>query len=225
MLGVLGGMGPAAGVEFMSRLIKQTAALRDQDHVPAILWSDPRVPDRSTAILAGSNEPLPWLERGVRGLQQAGCTRIVMPCNTAHFWYNDLMRLGTPITHIVDAVAEQLRELNVEGTVAVLGTQATMSMNLYQSRMTEWDCITPKGKTAEQIQSAIDMIKAGYIEDSCQLIRPVIQDFVQKGAQAVVLGCTELPLAITQSWWLDIPVVNSIDALVSTVTCWPKGCR
>ena len=187
MLGVLGGMGPAAGVEIMRRLIAQTAAVRDQDHVPAVLWSDPRVPDRSTAMLAGTNEPLAWLEQGIRGLQQAGCTRIVIPCNTAHFWYNDLVKLGTPITHIVDAVKEQLRELSVSGTVAVLGTKATMSMNLYQSRLDMWDCVTPADRSADQIQQSIDMIKAGYTESALKLIAPVVKDFVQKGAQAIVL--------------------------------------
>ena len=225
MLGVLGGMGPAAGVEFLRRLVAQTAAVRDQDHVPAVLWSDPRVPDRSSAMLAGSNEPLAWLERGVRGLQQAGCTRIVIPCNTAHFWYNDLIKLGTPITHIVDAVKEQLRELSVSGTVAVLGTKATMSMNLYQSRLDMWDCVTPADRSADQIQQSIDMIKAGYTEDAFKLIAPVVKSFVQKGAQAIVLGCTELPLAMTQRWWGETPIVNSIDALVATVTCLPRDCQ
>ena len=216
-LGVLGGMGPAASAEFLSRLVAKTPAHCDQEHIPTVLWSDPRVPDRSTAMIAGNNKPLPWLERGVRGLQQAGCDHIVIPCNTAHFWYNELVELGTPITHIVDAVAQELIRLEVQGTIAVLGTTATMTMNLYQNRLIDWECVTAQGQDAEQVQQAIDLVKAGFVSDANKLASPVIQSFVQKGAQAVILGCTELPLAITQSWWLDIPVVNSIDSLVNAV--------
>lgn len=218
MLGVLGGMGPAATIEFASRLVANTPATCDQEHIPMIIWNDPRVPDRSTAMLAGTNEPLPWLKRGIRGLQQAGCDHIVIPCNTAHFWYDELSKLGTPITHIVDAVANQLQRLNVTGRIVVLGTQATLNMGLYQNRLTNWECVS--AANADQVQRAIDLIKAGYIEDGYKLVAPVIQTAVQEQAQAVVLGCTELPLAVRQQWWGETPIVNSIDALVSAViTC------
>ena len=94
-------------------------------------------------------------------------------------------------------------------------------MNLYQSKLDIWDCVTPADRSADQIQQSIDMIKAGYTEDAYKLIAPVVKSFVQKGAQAIVLGCTELPLAMTQRWWGETPIVNSIDALVSTVTFRP----
>lgn len=220
MLGVLGGMGPAATVEFASRLVSSTPATCDQEHVPTIIWNDPRVPDRSSAMLAGTNEPLPWLIQGIRGLQQAGCDHIVIPCNTAHFWYDELVKLGTPITHIVDAVAAQLHKLEVTGKIVVLGTQATMRQGLYQNRLTDWHCVS--ASNADQVQQAIDLIKAGYVEKAYKLIAPVIQTAVQEKAQAVVLGCTELPLAVTQQWWGETPVVNSIDALVNAVIQFDK---
>ena len=73
VLGVLGGMGPLASAQFMLRLTLLTPAARDQDQVPAVLWSDPRVPDRTRGKLAGGEDPLPWLLRGVRGLRAAVC--------------------------------------------------------------------------------------------------------------------------------------------------------
>jgi aspartate racemase len=110
VLGVLGGMGPLASAHFMVRLTELTPAARDQDHIPAVLWSDPRVPDRTEARLAGGADPLPALLRGLRGLEEAGCGAIAIPCNTAHGWHA-AMQAATPlpILHIVDAAAAELR--------------------------------------------------------------------------------------------------------------------
>src|SRR6201990_2931368 len=111
LLGVLGGMGPLASAHFMLRLTLLTPATRDQAHIPAVLWSDPRVPDRTRGKLSGGDDPLPWLLRGVRGLKAAGCGAIAIPCNTAHGWYDDMAAEGLPILHIVDAAADDLRQV------------------------------------------------------------------------------------------------------------------
>ncbi|WP_309139629.1 amino acid racemase [Siccirubricoccus sp. G192] len=115
-LGVLGGMGPLASAQFMARLTLLTPAERDQDHIPALLWSDPRVPDRTAARLGGGEDPLPALLRGLRGLEAAGCGAIAIPCNTAHGWFDALQAAtGLPILHIVDAAAAELARLGVPG--------------------------------------------------------------------------------------------------------------
>ena len=140
ILGVLGGMGPLASAQFMVRLTLLTPATRDQDHIPTVLWSDPRVPDRTVGRLSGGADPLPWLLRGIEGLQQAGCTAIAIPCNTAHGWY-DTMRdaARVPILHIVDAAAVELGRLGIRpGRIGVMGTQATLAMRLYQDRLVRW---------------------------------------------------------------------------------------
>src|SRR5580692_5810371 len=144
VLGVLGGMGPLASAHFMVRLTMLTPAERDQDHIPAVLWSDPRVPDRSTAKLAGGEDPLPWLLRGIAGLRRAGCGAIAIPCNTAHGWYEamsaeaGLAEAGCPILHIVDAAAADLhRARSAPGAIGVMGTAGTLAMRLYQDRL-EW---------------------------------------------------------------------------------------
>src|SRR4030081_501425 len=84
VLGVLGGMGPLASAQFMLRLTLLTAAERDQDHIPAVLWSDPRVPDRGPAARGPGPAPLPWLMGAINGRPQAGCGAIATPCNTPH---------------------------------------------------------------------------------------------------------------------------------------------
>ena len=137
VLGVLGGMGPLASAEFMRRLTLLTPAIRDQDHIPAVLWSDPRVPDRTAARLGAGADPLPTLLRGIHGLEAAGCGAIAIPCNTAHGWFESMQAATKlPILHIVDCAAEELARLGVaDGTIGVMATPGTLAMRLYQQRL------------------------------------------------------------------------------------------
>jgi aspartate racemase len=217
-LGIIGGMGPAASAEFVNRLIAQTPAACDQDHVPFVLWNNPQIPDRSTSMRNGDNRPLPFLLEAIQVLKNAGCSHIVIPCNSAHFWYDDLIKMGVPITHIVDSVASELRNLNLDNqTIGVMGTQGTIEFGIYQNRLTQqgWNCIVPDQYEMDTyVQPAIDLIKAGKIQESQHLLVTVIQNLIDRGAKAVVLGCTELPLAIRITKEDGVPIVNSIDSLV-----------
>src|SRR5690606_28553292 len=101
LLGVLGGMGPLATVDFLSKLIEETAAGRDDDHVPVVVYSVPQIPSRPAAIVSGGPSPLPAMLDGVRTLKGAGATVLAIACNTAHYWYDDLAAAaGIPIVHI-----------------------------------------------------------------------------------------------------------------------------
>jgi aspartate racemase len=217
-LGILGGMGPAASAEYVVRLIQQTPVSRDQEHIPFVLWSDPTVPDRSTSLI--NKDDLPWtkLKAGVQGLKAAGCDHIVIPCNTAHFWYDRLNQLGVPITHIVDSVAEELKSQNIHhGVVGILGTKATMSLGLYQHYLGSkgWSCVTPSTHEMNKyVQPAIDLIKANSIDAAHDLLMTAIEKLIDWGVDAVVLGCTEIPLAIRETHHRSIPLINSVDSLV-----------
>jgi len=222
-LGVLGGMGPAASAEFMVRLVAQTPAKTDQDHIPTILWSDNTVPDRSTSMRNGDNKPLPYLLQGIQGLVSSGCNLIVIPCNTAHLWFKEMEKQASwhaNIVHIVDSVADALRDVNViDSKIGVMGTQATVELGLYQYRLNKlgWECIVPtKLEMDTLVQPAIDLIKANQIEAAHTMLMTVIHSLIARGATAVVLGCTEIPLAIRESQQDNTPLINSIDSLVKS---------
>jgi aspartate racemase len=219
-LGILGGMGPAAGAEFYQRLIAQTPADCDQQHIPVVLWGDPTVPDRSTSLLAGNDAPWPSLCRGILGLKAAGCDHVVIPCNTAHFWYDRMAALGVPITHIVDSVAEELVAQGIKNCqIGVLGTPATMRLGLYNSRLDSlgWSCIVPsEQQMTDLVQPAIAQIKANQLESAHSMFMMVIASLIDRGAKAVVLGCTEIPLVVRETEFLGIPLINSIDSLVKS---------
>jgi len=230
ILGVLGGMGPLASAQFMLRLTLLTPASRDQEHIPAVLWSDPRVPDRTRGKLSGGDDPLPWLLRGIAGLRQAGCGAIAIPCNTAHGWFDEMQQAAeVPILHIVDAAAEDLRRLKIApGRIGVMGTQATLNMRLYQDRLSAfgWDCITPAQDEMDRLVSpAIAAVKANRVAQAYAPLAEVVGTLAERGASAVVLGCTEIPLGIQAGPQdtLAAPVVDTIDALARAAIRWAKA--
>ena len=230
VLGVLGGMGPLASGQFMLRLTLLTPATRDQEHIPAVLWSDPRVPDRTRGKLAGGDDPLPWLLRGIAGLKQAGCGAIAIPCNTAHGWYQEMAdAAGVPILHIVDAAATDLRRMGIApGKIGLMGTAATLAMRLYQERLSGqgWDCITPDDAQMERLVTpSIALVKANRVAEAYQPLAEAANALAARGASAVVLGCTEIPLGIQAgpAEGLHAPMVDTIDALARAAIDWARG--
>jgi aspartate racemase len=228
--GELGGMGPLASAHFMLRLTLLTPASRDQDHIPTILWSDPRVPDRTRSHIAGGDDPLPWLLRGIAGLKRAGCGAIAIPCNTAHGWYDAMHEAaGMPILHIVDAAAVELRRCGIgPATIGVMGTQATLDMRLYQDRLQSqgWDCIIPTSdEMAAFVTPAIAQVKANRVAAAYAPLAEVVNRLAARGAVAVVLGCTEIPLGIQAGPWqsLGVPLVDTIDALARASIAWARA--
>jgi len=227
VLGVLGGMGPLAGATFMQRLTLLTPAERDQDHIPAILWSDPRVPDRTAARIAGGEDPLPALLRGIRGLEAAGCGAIAIPCNTAHGWF-DAMQAATrlPILHIVEATADELLRLGIAaGPVGLLATKGTLAMRLYQQRLEGrgYECLVPPEEEMDRaVMPSIDLVKANKVTAAYAPLAEAAQRLIARGAKAVVLGCTEIPLGIGAGPALPFPVADSIDALARAAIAWAK---
>ncbi len=228
ILGVLGGMGPLASAQFMLRLTLLTQAARDQDHVPAVLWSDPSVPDRSKGRLGGGENPLPAMLRGVRGLRAAGCGAIAIPCNTAHGWYEEMAAEGLPVLHIVDAAATALRQHTPSGTIGIMGTAGTLAMRLYHDRFEAagWTCIQPTDlEMRDKVTPAIGMVKANRVAEAYAPLAETVTALAGRGAQAVVLGCTEIPLGIQAGPWqsLGVPLVDSIDALALAAIGWARG--
>jgi aspartate racemase len=227
MLGVLGGMGPLASAEFMRRLTLLTPADRDQDHIPAVLWSDPRVPDRTAARLGQGEDPLPALLRGIRGLEAAGCGAIAIPCNTAHGWFEPMQAATRlPILHIVDAAATELARLGVtRGRIGVMGTAATLAMRLYQQRLEGrgYDCLVPsEAEMARLVIPGIAEVKANRVAEAHAPLAEAARALAARGAQAVVLGCTEVPLGIAAGPPLPFPVCDTLDALARAAIGWAR---
>jgi aspartate racemase len=212
----------------MLRLTLLTPASTDQEHIPAVLWSDPRVPDRGAGMRPGGVDPLPWLLRGIEGLKQAGSGAIVIPCNTAHVWYDQMAKAaGIPMPHIVDAAATDLARLGIKPTrIGLMGTPTTLRAKLYQQRLAGlgWECILPTDEQMTRLVSpAIALVKANQVADAYAPLVEVVNDLASRGAAAVVLGCTEIPLGIQAGPTTKLPVIDTIDALARAAIAWARA--
>lgn len=219
-LGVLGGMGPMAGAAFALRLAALTPADADQQHIPTLLRNDPRIPDRSSAYMAGGENPLPYMVEGVRFLERAGAQLIAIPCNTAHLWYDDIAAATQrPVLHIIQAVIDDLRRLGLQqGRIGLMGTAATLKLGLYQRHLEAqgYECIVPDDDEVERYcMASIRAVKGNQLEAAFAPATDCIARLKARGADAVVLGCTELPLAVPHALRpsLGITLTDSIDAL------------
>ncbi|MDL1860310.1 aspartate/glutamate racemase family protein, partial [Betaproteobacteria bacterium PRO7] len=133
MLGVIGGMGPLATADFFRKLVDETPAVNDEDHVPVLIHSVPQLPRRPPAILANGESPLPALRQVRDRLLAAGATALAMPCNTAHYWYDELaIDCPVPFLHIVDAVCDELAAAVPPGArLGIIATRATLAGGVY----------------------------------------------------------------------------------------------
>lgn len=224
IIGVLGGMGPLASADFMVRLTLAHDGARDQDHPQAVLFSATQIPDRTQAALSGGESPEPALVAGIRLLERAGAGCIAIPCNTAHAWFAAMQgATRLPILHIVDAAADALAAAGVgAGTIGIMGTAATLRLGLYQQRLASrgYRCIVPdEEEMATKVGRGIAMVKANDLAGAEAPLLSVARALAGRGAASVVLGCTEIPLALRGAD-AGVPLIDSIDALARAALRW-----
>lgn len=219
VLGVLGGMGPDATTDFLARLARLTPAASDQDHVPTLVYADPSTPDRSDAILGGGPSPLPAMLRGVEFLSDAGCAVIAIPCNSAHFWYDDLAAVSSvPVPHIVDATAEQLGRLRAGSrVVGLMATDGTSRSGVYHHRLAQLGIIavdlTDLGDPSPMMRG-IRSFKAGDHAAGRDQLLAGGQELIRRGAEALIFGCTDISAALAETSAVDgVPVVHASECL------------
>lgn len=201
MIGVIGGMGPLATVDFMAKVIEVCGAADDADHVPMLVSCDPRVPGRPAAMLRGGPSPLPAL-RAIRDrLVAAGATALVMPCNTAHHWFDGLVDgCPVPFLSIVDAGCDEAAKASPAGArIAVLATPATLAARLFDAGLEGRGLVPVVPAPAELerwLSPSIAAVKAGRLQDASALLRGAMQAMADRGVDRFLLACTELPLAL-----------------------------
>jgi aspartate racemase len=228
-LGVLGGMGPLATVDFMRKLIELTPAARDQDHLPLIVYSVPQVPDRTAAILGGGASPLPAMLQGIAVLERAGAQCIVIPCNTAHYWYDELVRQGgLPILHIAQAACDALERRGVPrgAAVGLLATSGTIAAGFYPQHLAArgYRCLLPPAaEQAALVMEGIYQVKGGALERARQALALAARRLVDAGAQAIVLACTEIPVVLEPEHARPAAVVDATEALAAACVDWALG--
>jgi aspartate racemase len=212
-IGVLGGLGPWATLDLFEKILRLTPARTDQEHLRVIIDNNPKIPDRSPAILGDGEDPTPALIATAQNLERAGANFIVIPCNTAHYFYERIQKaVSIPVLHIMEEVAAAAHE-EVPGArvLGVLATAATMSSGLYVRACARRgiDVIGPDPAGQQLVNRAIYGVKAGRMGPEITAgLRTVAEGLVTKGAQALVLGCTELPFVL-KNQDVRVPLLDS----------------
>lgn len=224
ILGVLGGMGPLATVDFLRKLIEETPATCDQEHIPVITYSVPQIPDRPPAIIGYGESPLPHMLEGIRALKLAGAQSVAIACNTAHHWYDDLVAQGgLPILHIGDAACDAISAQSVR-KVGLLATRGTLAAGFYQSRLTArgMTCLLPcEDDQRTLVLPAIEQVKRNNLVQAHALATRAAHRLLEDGAQAIIMGCTEIPLAIEYTTSdVSSRCIDATRALARTCVAW-----
>ena len=217
VIGILGGMGPEATLDCFEKIIKNTPAGKDQDHLRVIIDSNPKIPDRTAAILGKGQSPLPLLLEGCRTLQQAGADFIIMPCISAHFFQEELrQQITLPFVSIFDVVATSISHDHKEiKVVGLLGTTGTIRGGLFQKRLREEgiETVLCDSKVQDQVMAAIYDIKKVQANRSREAVTASLsaaaQVLVDSGAQGIIAGCTEIPLVLSTAD-VTVPYFDSL---------------
>lgn len=210
-LGIVGGVGPAATVDFMKKIIRHTPAGRDQDHLPMIVEHKPQIPDRTANLVGNGTDPTIALYDACLKLEGLGATAIAIPCNTAHAFVERIQpHLRVPIINMLEeTVAHIVKSHPHEKRVGLLATNGTVQTGIYETVLNAAGllCLAPETAYQQRVMEAIygeEGVKGRFNRPYCrQLLQPVIEHLAQKGATVCILGCTELPLICDEA---EVPV-------------------
>ena len=230
ILGILGGMGPDATVHMFARVIEQTGAQTDQEHLETIIHSNPHIADRTKALLHSGPSPAPEMLRSAKLLEQAGANVIVIPCMTAHNFVRDFQdEIGIPIIHAIEETANFIKRQHATvSTVGILASSGTVMSGIFQSALSErgFETLAPDERSQDDlVMKAIygeRGIKAGHRDDSVlSLLTKAANKLIDTGAGALIAGCTEIPLVLKQ----EHVAVPLIDPMVVTAQAAVRYCR
>jgi aspartate racemase len=224
-VGVIGGLGPVATLDFFDRVLKRTKAGTEQDHLRLIIDNNTKIPDRNAYRRGEGPSPGPALAAAARGLETAGAEVIVMACNTTHAWEKEIRAaISVPFISIIDETTKAVAELGAE-KVGVLAVDACLVADLYQTSLKAAG-IAPVLLNADSQKTFMELVyrvKAGDVGDTVRRsMATLARKLEAQGAEAIVAGCTEVPLVLTADD-IEGELVNSTDVLVERTIVFAGG--
>lgn len=218
IIGILGGMGPEATAHLHELIIRKTRVERDQDHIPIIILNNPKIHPRSDAVFGIGPDPTPQLIDGVKLLRQAGADFIIMPCVTAHYFYPGVAAaVDFPFISLLDESARWVKE-NLPGIkqAGLICSTGTLKSRIFHDAFTHFDIevISPEEEEQGRIAHAVmgaGGIKAGFTTGRPrEIIMEAAFNLIGRGAQAVIAGCTEVPLVLKPDD-ITVPLINPME--------------
>jgi aspartate racemase len=235
-VGVVGGVGPAATVDFLSKIVRNTPASCDQDHIKLLIEHNPQIPDRTENLIGEGADPTVSLYATCKRLEDGGAGLIAIPCNTAHAFVERIQPyLGVPIVNMLRVTASYLRDA-FPGLrdVGVLATSGTVESGVYRKALEAEGLrqVAPEPALQARVMEAIygkHGVKAGFTTGQCQAdISAAIEGLIAAGVGVIVLGCTELPLLLpdgefTSASGARVRLVDPTDVLARRCVAYAKG--
>ena len=199
MIGILGGMGTQAGLDFCNKLAMLNRGKTDQKYPLFILYNKSNIPGRPEN-LNKYNKVLKSLVKGCHMLQNNKCKFIVIPCNTAHYWYNDLQKkIKIPIVSMPKEVyLHAKKNCNKKSKIGMLSTEATIKTRVYSKYFDKtFKLVNPtRALQVKSVNKAIKYVKMGKVKEAAKAIKLAINYLIKMKCKKIILGCTELPIAI-----------------------------
>lgn len=203
-------MGPLATADLFYKIILLTEASSDSEHIHILIDNNPKIPDRTEAVINGSYEPLDFMIESAQRLVQMGADILLMPCNTSHAFYNSLCKsVHIPIINMIDEVARQLSTTNLK-TVGLLATDGSLYARLYENALEAYniEAIHPSQNGQRELMEMIyNGVKAGVDKYDTYSIKDELRRMKDNGVETFILGCTELPVAF-QKYGIIFPSVD-----------------
>ncbi len=218
ILGIFGGMGPEATADLYKQIVKLTPATKDQEHIPTFIYSLPQVPDRIASIDNQDPAIITFITKGVQKLEKSGASYIAIPCNTVHYYYDEMQdAVSIPIIHMIkETVNEVKKNYPTVKKIGLLATSGTIKTQLYNDELKAngFEVIVPEDLIEEEnVMKAVWGIKSGVDQQINEdLLAIAGQHLIDNGAELLILGCTEIPLAFNPDR-STVPVVNATKVL------------
>ncbi len=199
MIGILGGMGTQAGLDFCNKLAKLNAGKLDQQYPMFVLYNKSNTPKRPENLKKYYNV-LKALVEGCKMLEKNKCKFIVMPCNTAHYWHEDIQKkIKIPLISMPKEVYKHTKKTCKKNSkIGILCTEATLKTKVYNKYFDkDFNLISPEKLIQKNsVNKAIKFVKMGKIKEAEKVIRPAVKYLIKNKCKKIILGCTELPIAI-----------------------------
>jgi len=200
-------MGPLATADLFTKIVSMTKASCDQEHLHVIIDNNTAIPDRTRAILSGGDDPLPQLKASAARLKEAGADFLIMPCNTAHYFHGPLNEYSEiPVLNMLEETALFIKSRGIS-RVGLLATDGTIQSGVYEKMLTKYgiEVLCPDAEGQKEVMSIIyDGIKAGNTSLSPEGFIEAGKKLLSRGAETLILGCTELPPAFSL-YNIDLP--------------------
>ena len=196
IIGILGGMGPLATLHLFRKIIESTPAKKDQDHLRIIIDNNPKIPDRTQSILNSDKKIISHLIESAKNLEMGGAHCIVIPCNTSHCYLEEIQKnITIPVLNMIRLTLESIN--NDRRDIGLLATNGTLKKKVYQEYDAQQNInwITLNETEQKILMNLIYKIKAGKrYQDSRDTFRKLLSSLKKKGAESIILACTELSL-------------------------------